>query len=609
MTQITVRWSRGEQTFSSDRPVRVGRSAECDVLVLDERVSRDPHLELRYEGGTWVLEDRSRGGTWYEGHKVDRVSVPTATTFHLGAPDGPELTLLPGVPADGAPADETPADETPADEVASVPAGAHPADGAGAPPAEPADDPLLAAAAAVQAGSMLTPEPPGLEPAVPSPPSPPAPPAPPATAPPTGATAPPPAPPGPPPTAPPGPPPGAAPRFDPTATVSIDDRALRLSYEDQDHLVPPGYMITIGRDPAECQLVVDSAIVSRHHCRFTHDGTHWILEDLGSTRGTFVDGKRLTGPYRAEGVFEVSLGDDDAGEKVRVVTVGEHTAPKNRLPLVLAGIGVVLALAAIGAALLLGGDDGGTRVEQVTVSDSSAANTPEQLTAVKDATVLIEAVDEDGFSLWTGSGTVITDEGHILTNAHVADPGARSLDALVPLLGGLEDRTPAAGFVIHVSPSEDQPVEARYLAEWVASSDTQDASIIKITESLDGSPVLPLPMEPVPIGSSTDLRAGQSVQSLGFPANLTTTSVSVVEGEVVSFINGQDFEDIVGGDNRRLINTSAVLGSGSSGGPVARGGKIVGINFTLSSGDNLDRGWAVPISEIQPLLAEVGLSS
>src|SRR5215204_3075686 len=95
MAQITVRWRGGERTFDSDRPIRVGRAAECDVLVLDERVSRNPHLELRFEHGTWVLEDKSSGGTWSNGQRVQTVSIPQEHTFRLGSADGPELTVTP----------------------------------------------------------------------------------------------------------------------------------------------------------------------------------------------------------------------------------------------------------------------------------------------------------------------------------------------------------------------------------------------------------------------------------------------------------------------------------------------------------------------------------
>jgi putative serine protease PepD len=638
MSQMTVRWSRGERTFSSDRPIRVGRSAECEVLVLDERVSRNPHLELRFEGDTWILEDKSSGGTYYNDQRVTTISVPGEYTFHLGAVDGPELTLIPGVPPTAAPpSDATGATGT--DIAAATPptgAGAGATGGPGGSDGA-APDPgaaLLAEAAALdeaaRAGSPGTAEPgggatdagagpPGTAPASAGPPPAPGPPPtppPPAAPTPPGMPAPPvpgfPGAPGTPPGpgAPPGPPPGAPPRFDPSQTVALDDRVLRLSWNDKELVIPVGYSATIGRD-AGCELTIDSQIVSRHHARFGHDGTDWILEDLGSTRGTFVDGKRLSGPYRAQGVFEISLGDDTAGEKVRIVTAGEHKEPKpSRTPLVLALVALLVAVLGIGTVVALSGgdDEGGTTVVQQG-NGGTRSNSEEQLTEVKASTVQIIAVDDFGNQMWSGSGTVITDEGHILTNAHVADPQSESLDALVPLLGGLEDRTPADGFVIAVAPKEDAATEPLYTAELVASSDTQDAAIIQITGDLDGEPIDDLPLEPVPIGTSSSLRAGQALHSLGYPGNLTTNSISVVEGDVLSFVSADEFREIVGGDSRKLMNTSAVLGQGSSGGPMVRDGEIVALNATISSLDNLDRGWAVPIDEIEDLLQEVGLTT
>ena len=55
----------------------------------------------------------------------------------------------------------------------------------------------------------------------------------------------------------------------------------------------PGTLKTLGRAP-RADFVVDAALVSRVHCRFTLDqGNQLELEDLGSTNGTFVNGKKV----------------------------------------------------------------------------------------------------------------------------------------------------------------------------------------------------------------------------------------------------------------------------------------------------------------------------
>ena len=56
----------------------------------------------------------------------------------------------------------------------------------------------------------------------------------------------------------------------------------------------PGTLKTLGRAP-RADFVVDAAMVSRVHCRFTlSDANELELEDLGSTNGTFVNGKKVT---------------------------------------------------------------------------------------------------------------------------------------------------------------------------------------------------------------------------------------------------------------------------------------------------------------------------
>lgn len=52
-------------------------------------------------------------------------------------------------------------------------------------------------------------------------------------------------------------------------------------------------MITIGK-ANDNEYVVNDPSVSRHHARLTYEEEgHWILEDLGSTNGTFVNGIQI----------------------------------------------------------------------------------------------------------------------------------------------------------------------------------------------------------------------------------------------------------------------------------------------------------------------------
>lgn len=55
----------------------------------------------------------------------------------------------------------------------------------------------------------------------------------------------------------------------------------------------PGTLKTMGRAP-RADFVVDAALVSRIHCRFTLSEANQLeLEDLRSTNGTFVNGKKV----------------------------------------------------------------------------------------------------------------------------------------------------------------------------------------------------------------------------------------------------------------------------------------------------------------------------
>lgn len=54
---------------------------------------------------------------------------------------------------------------------------------------------------------------------------------------------------------------------------------------------------TIGRGP-ENSLRIQSPSVSRHHARITVEDGEFFLSDLGSKNGTFVSGRRITGPAR-----------------------------------------------------------------------------------------------------------------------------------------------------------------------------------------------------------------------------------------------------------------------------------------------------------------------
>ena len=72
----------------------------------------------------------------------------------------------------------------------------------------------------------------------------------------------------------------------------------RFGYEDSH---------TIGR-LSDCTVVVSDTNTSRHHARITRSGTGFVVADLNSTNGTFVNGERLLADHRLEDGDIVTVG-------------------------------------------------------------------------------------------------------------------------------------------------------------------------------------------------------------------------------------------------------------------------------------------------------------
>src|SRR5512147_1961443 len=69
-----------------------------------------------------------------------------------------------------------------------------------------------------------------------------------------------------------------------------------------------GDQLTIGRDSSN-GVAINDAEVSRKHARLTFQGGKFVIEDLGSTNGTFVNGQRLTGPHVLKAGDVVAFGE------------------------------------------------------------------------------------------------------------------------------------------------------------------------------------------------------------------------------------------------------------------------------------------------------------
>ena len=69
-----------------------------------------------------------------------------------------------------------------------------------------------------------------------------------------------------------------------------------------------GDQINIGRESSN-EITINDAEISRRHARLTFQGGKYVLEDLGSTNGTFVNGQRLAGPRVLKAGEVVSFGE------------------------------------------------------------------------------------------------------------------------------------------------------------------------------------------------------------------------------------------------------------------------------------------------------------
>jgi pSer/pThr/pTyr-binding forkhead associated (FHA) protein len=64
----------------------------------------------------------------------------------------------------------------------------------------------------------------------------------------------------------------------------------------------------IGRSPRADFIVADQT-VSSTHARLTYDGNAWMLEDAGSTNGTFLNGWRITDAILVRPGDELKIGE------------------------------------------------------------------------------------------------------------------------------------------------------------------------------------------------------------------------------------------------------------------------------------------------------------
>ncbi|GEM_PF-2424476 len=151
-----------------------------------------------------------------------------------------------------------------------------------------------------------------------------------------------------------------------------------------------------------------------------------------------------------------------------------------------------------------------------------------------------------------GSGFVYREGGYILTNAHVIEGSEKVI----------------------VSFYHGESIEA----EIVAKDHYGDIAVLKIdTRNLD------FELKPLEIGSSSDLRPGESVIAIGNPFGLAGTITTGIVSQVQRTIDPATYEDIERAyPIPAAIQIDATINPGNSGGPLLnRRGEVVGINTAI----------------------------
>ncbi|WNI29440.1 trypsin-like peptidase domain-containing protein [Streptomyces sp. ITFR-6] len=179
----------------------------------------------------------------------------------------------------------------------------------------------------------------------------------------------------------------------------------------------------------------------------------------------------------------------------------------------------------------------------------------------------------------TGTGFVLDNKGHILTNNHVVAPAGSSGEITVTFSGGETAN-----------------------AEVVGKDSGYDLAVVKVS-GVSG-------LKPLPLGNSDNVRVGDPVVAIGAPFDLSNTVTSGI-------ISAKDRPITAGGEKGDgsdisyvdALQTDAPINPGNSGGPlVDTDAHVIGINSAIRAADSgstteggqagsIGLGFAIPINQ------------
>jgi serine protease Do len=165
--------------------------------------------------------------------------------------------------------------------------------------------------------------------------------------------------------------------------------------------------------------------------------------------------------------------------------------------------------------------------------------------------VLIFGFNESGAGS-SGTGSILTRDGYVLTNNHVVTDG--NTHKLFPNLVVYFKPTPISG-------DNKKDLTTPYLVDVIAHDTDLDLALLRIKDS-------PLNLRPIEIGNSEEVDIGESVAAIGHPGGgglwtLTTGTVSSKRRD----------------QKRDIFQTDTAINPGNSGGPLLdEYSRLVGIN-------------------------------
>ena len=170
-----------------------------------------------------------------------------------------------------------------------------------------------------------------------------------------------------------------------------------------------------------------------------------------------------------------------------------------------------------------------------------------------------------------GSGVVIDQDGHILTNNHVV----ADADTIKVEFATEKGKT--------------------YKAEVVGTDPNSDLAVIRLIDKPGAMPV-------VPLGDSDALQPGNIIIAIGSPLGYKN---SVTAGVVSA--KGRNLNELA---YERFIQTDAAINPGNSGGPMVNlDGEVVGINTMISTrggmGGSIGIGFAIPINQAKSVIKQL----